>query len=175
MGVSGLREGYLGGRSLPYEGGDFLREAATVQTAQRAWDGRGPGSKPSMGWVCGEGVNTVCSHQSQPAPWGGGEDPSLSAHMAPQLPGPGESHPPTASEPLSIPTLPFTRSGSLEEIHRTVLQEGAALSEVELGWEPALVPLCDLGLTISWIIGRRQATWKWQRGETRMKRQEHGD
>lgn len=35
------------------------------------------------------------------------------------------------------------------------------MSEVELGWEPALVltdrPLYDLGLTISGIIGRRQA------------------
>lgn len=27
MGVSGLREGYLGSRSLPYEGGDFLSKS----------------------------------------------------------------------------------------------------------------------------------------------------
>jgi hypothetical protein len=110
MGVSGLREGYLGGRSLPYEGGDFLREAATVQTAQRAWDGRGPGSKPSVGWVCGEGVNTVCSHQSQPAPWGGGgRTPPSQPTWHPSCQVPGSLIPPLPASPF--PSRPCPSPG----------------------------------------------------------------
>lgn len=88
-------------------------------------------SRASVGRVCSQGVNTVCSHQASLLP--GGEDPSLPAHMAPQLPGSREPYLLTASEPLPIPTLSFIWDGALEEIHRTVLQEGAALSEVELG------------------------------------------
>lgn len=71
------RGGCIGSRSLPCEGRDSTaKRAANVQTAQRAWGGRGPGNKPSVGRVCGQGVNTVCSHQSQPAPQGERSPPS---------------------------------------------------------------------------------------------------
>lgn len=143
--------------------------ATNVQIAQRTQGGRGPGKKPSVGRVCGEGVNTVCSHQSQPAPWGRGPLPP-NPHGSPAARAQGVTSLARRQAPSPpIPSLSFIWNQSPEEVPRAVPQRGAVLLEVGLGWEPALGLLYDLGLAISWIVGRRRATRKWQRPETRMK------
>lgn len=145
--------------------------ATNVQIAQRTQGGRGPGKKPSVGRVCGEGVNTVCSHQSQPAPWGRGPlPPNPHGSPAARAQGVTSPPPPPPTSPLpSHPILVLHLEPVTEEVPRAVPQRGAVLLEVGLGWEPALGLLYDLGLAISWIVGRRRATRKWQRPETRMK------
>lgn len=136
---------------------------------QRTQGGRGPGKKPSVGRVCGEGVNTVCSHQSQPAPWGRGPLPP-NPHGSPAARAQGVTSP-AANKPPPLPSHPCPSSGvgRQRRFPEQRPQRGAVLLEVGLGWEPALVLLYDLGLAISWIVGRRRATRKWQKPETRMR------
>lgn len=81
--------------------------ATNVQIAQRTQGGRGPGKKPSVGRVCGEGVNTVCSHQSQPAPWGRGPLPP-NPHGSPAARAQGVTSPRRQQAPSPpIPSLSF--------------------------------------------------------------------
>lgn len=96
--------------------------ATNVQIAQRTQGGRGPGKKPSVGRVCGEGVNTVCSHQSQPAPWGRGSLPP-NPHGSPAARAQGVTSPPAANKPPPLPSHPCPSSGTS---HRGGSQSSAA-------------------------------------------------
>ena len=118
-----------------------------------------------MGWVCGEGVNTICSHQSQPAPYG--RAPPHPAHTAPQLPGsPGSRRgrarthsPPPAPLPLAFPPLSWDRSlqgpPSPEQVPRRVLPRGVASWMCVWAASQPLSSQGDLGLTTPQTSGRR--------------------
>lgn len=131
----------------------------------------------------GLGVGERCKQpppMQQPAPWRR-EPPPPSPQgplSGPQPPSLGRHIP---HGPQSLPLLPSLSpewvpggaaiSGAGPQ---STAAKGRHLVAVCLGWEPAPVQPADLGLTVPPTRGRRQATWKWQRAEARLKRQERG-
>lgn len=131
-----------------------------MQTVQSAQVGEALGTSER-----GQGVRGRCKHSllpPKPACSLGERPLPPSPHGTPAARAQGVPSP-TASQPLPIPPCPSLQwicRGGTEQCSIEVLSR---VWEVGLGWQPALVPLCDLGLTISRIVGRRRATWKWQR------------